>query len=91
MLTVFVLVDVEDGKDLSVVRDQSLSHHLSRHHQMLQHLQSGAYHSGVPGVESICSSIYSVHECIDSELYDAEGEMVYVDSKSGCSNEERRK
>ena len=57
MLTVFVLVDVEDGKDLSVVRDQSLSHHLSRHHQMLQHLQSGAYHSGVPGVESICSSV----------------------------------
>ena len=53
-LTVLVLVDVEDGKDLSVVGDHGLSHHLSRHHQMLEDLQCGADDSGVPGVEGIC-------------------------------------
>lgn len=52
--TVLILVDVEDGKDLSVVGDQSLSNHLSRHHQVLQDLQCGADDSGVPGVEGIC-------------------------------------
>lgn len=53
-LTVFVLEDVEDGEDLSVVGHQGLSHQLGRHHQVLQDLQGGADHLAVPGVQGVC-------------------------------------
>lgn len=56
LLTVHVLEDVEDGQDLSVVRHQRLPHHVSGHHQVLQHLQGGADHLPVPGVQGVWGS-----------------------------------
>lgn len=54
LLTVVVLEDVEDGEDLSVVRHQSFSHQLGRHHQVLQDLQGAADHLPLPGVQGVC-------------------------------------
>jgi len=54
LLTVHVLEDVQDGEDLSVVRDQRLTHHLCWNNQVLQNLQCGADDLPAPRVEGIC-------------------------------------
>lgn len=57
MLTVHVLKDVEDGKNLSVVRDQRFTHHLCWNNQMLQNLQRGTDDLSVPCVQGIWRQI----------------------------------
>lgn len=52
-LTVHVLEDVENGKNLPVIGHQSLAHHVVRHHQVLQDLQGGAHHLAVPRVQGV--------------------------------------
>jgi len=53
--TIFVLEDVEDRQDLSVVRHQSLAYHLGRDDEMLQHLERDAHHHRVPCAQRICN------------------------------------
>ena len=53
--TVFVFEDVEDGKDLPVVRNKSLANKWCRVDELLQNLESPSNDHGVARVQCICN------------------------------------
>ena len=45
--------NIEDGQDLSVVRNQRLSNHVRTNYQVLQNFQRGAHDLLIPSIEGI--------------------------------------